>query len=224
MASSSPFQAFRTFLSSDTWKKSPSWWNGWRWTVARDALSYGVFFAAFDMTRRIGLRVKAFFSGDIQLDWNNFIFLDPPPSSTPSDISGGLITSPPSSQTEPPTKARVAQAITIVTGGVTASVLAEIAGRPFRTCQKLMTGNLDRGVAPGGQLVQRPNPVFETLRTQGLRPFFVRGDMPVLKPAGPPLPLGGRMKRIGTRFMWRMAAVGPWGFGFLVWAWVGGEV
>lgn len=30
-------QAVRSFLSSETWHKNPSWWTGWRWTVARDA-------------------------------------------------------------------------------------------------------------------------------------------------------------------------------------------
>lgn len=34
---SSPVQALRNFLSSETWVKSPGWWSGWRWTVARDA-------------------------------------------------------------------------------------------------------------------------------------------------------------------------------------------
>lgn len=32
-----PAIAIRNFLSSETWRKSRSWWSGWRWTVARDA-------------------------------------------------------------------------------------------------------------------------------------------------------------------------------------------
>lgn len=32
-----PVQALREFLSSDSWRRPPSWWAGWRWTVARDA-------------------------------------------------------------------------------------------------------------------------------------------------------------------------------------------
>lgn len=34
---SNPAIALREFLSSETWRKSKSWWSGWRWTVARDA-------------------------------------------------------------------------------------------------------------------------------------------------------------------------------------------
>lgn len=34
---SSPLQAIKNFLSSDRWKKNPSWWTGWRWSVGRDA-------------------------------------------------------------------------------------------------------------------------------------------------------------------------------------------
>jgi cyanate permease len=37
-------------------------------------------------------------------------------------------------------------------------------------------------------------------------------------------PLDGRLTGALKRVGWRMAAVGPWGFGFLVWAYVGGEV
>jgi len=39
-------------------------------------LSYSVFFAAFDMSRRVGLRVKALSGGDTQSDWNNILVLD----------------------------------------------------------------------------------------------------------------------------------------------------
>jgi hypothetical protein len=34
---SSPLQAVKNFLSTETWTKSPSWWTGWRWSVGRDA-------------------------------------------------------------------------------------------------------------------------------------------------------------------------------------------
>lgn len=34
---SSPYQAVKNFLSSERWRKSPSWWTGWRWTAGRDA-------------------------------------------------------------------------------------------------------------------------------------------------------------------------------------------
>ena len=34
---SSPLQALKNFLSTETWTKNPSWWTGWRWSVGRDA-------------------------------------------------------------------------------------------------------------------------------------------------------------------------------------------
>jgi hypothetical protein len=164
-------------------------------------LSYGVFFAAFDITRRCGLRMKALFGGSTNPEWNNILTITRPGDDTPSDIPKST-----------PTRARVAQATTIVAGGITASVLAELAGRPFRTCQRLMT---ERNNSPG--LLSKGNPVIEMYRTQGLRPFLRKdGANAIIRQRG----VGQMVKRLG----WRLAAVGPWGFGFLVWAWVGGEV
>ena len=34
---SSPAEVIRNFFASERWSRSPSWWAGWRWTVARDA-------------------------------------------------------------------------------------------------------------------------------------------------------------------------------------------
>jgi len=169
----------------------------------RYSLSYGVFFAAFDITRRCGLRAKALFGGSANPEWQNII-----------SISSSTSTSKSSEDTATPTRARVAQASTIVAGGITASILAEIAGRPFRTCQRLMTQS-----ASSPAFLTRGNPVFEMYKAQGLRPFF-RKDA-----AGVQTTMGNRgVRSLVKRLGWRMAAVGPWGFGFLVWAWVGGEV
>lgn len=63
------------------------------------------------------------------------------------------------------------------------------------------------------------HPVMEVYRNKGFRPF-VFPDTPVQLEAVVQNRLGRVLKRVG----WRLAAVGPWGFGFLVWAWVGGEV
>ncbi|EIW73170.1 hypothetical protein M231_07448 [Tremella mesenterica] len=228
---SSPLQAIRNFLSTQTWQRSHSWWSGWRWVVARDALSYGTFFAAFDMTRRVGLRVKAFFGGGIQPDWENFIILDTP--TAPSNIASSSTTTPfPSSRlpvkadpSSAPTVARVAQAATIVSGGIVASLLAEMIGRPFRACQKIMhSANSDISYPPSSSSISfRRHPVYYTYRTQGLRPFLHPDDPPSSKISGSQIH-EIRFRRALTRVGWRLAAVGPWGFGFLVWAWVGGEV
>lgn len=169
------------------------------------SLSYGVFFAAFDVTRRCGLRAKALFGGSANPEWQNIISI-----SSSSDNSGSSS----STATPTPTRARVAQASTIVAGGITASILAEVAGRPFRTCQRLMTQSEN---SPA--FLTRGNPVFEMYKAQGLRPFFRKDGAGALPPSSQ-RGVGQMVKRLG----WRMAAVGPWGFGFLVWAWVGGEV
>lgn len=176
------------------------------------SLSYGVFFASFDVTRRCGLRVKAFFGGQPDSHWDNFVSLTEQsassPSSSPSD--------PDPRPAGTPTRARVAQATTIVAGGVTASILAEIAGRPFRTCQRLMTERA--GVT--NSAVSARNPIIEVYKTHGIRPFFRKDG--AVSPAASPSERG--IGRMAKRFGWRLAAVGPWGAGFLVWAWVGGEI
>lgn len=171
-------------------------------------VSYGVFFASFDVTRRCGLRVKALFGGQSDPTWSKIISFTsnhPPTYSSSSD-----------SPSQTPTRARVAQATTIVGGGITASILADIVGRPFRTCQRLMTEHH----ADAGRSVIRRNPVLEMYKTQGLRPFFRKPGAQEAVSKTVEKGLG----RMISRFGWRLAAVGPWGAGFLVWAWVGGEV
>jgi hypothetical protein len=236
--------------------------------MADSSVSYGVFFATFDVTRRLGLRVKALFGGQIQPGWDNFVsidFHDTPASNLPSSAKLPTYRAdaslPPS---ETPTRARVAQAVTIVSGGVTASILAELAGRPFRTCQRVMTAHKaslslpsDSPVPPSSALSSsqpasvstRPltkttgnmnswqNPIYELYRREGLRPFFHREvyiqpiSANALDATGATVAAGelektmkSRMKRVAMRVGWRVAAVGPWGLGFLCWSWAGGEL
>jgi hypothetical protein len=167
-------------------------------------VSYSCFFAAFDMTRRMGLRVKAFFGGGVQNDWGNFITLGFPTS--------------PAEPSSTPAVARVAQATTIVTGGVIASLAAEMAGRPFKACQRMM-----QQAKQSGSSTRSFEPIVQTYRTQGLRPFLhpKDGSSPTYSTSAS---LDSRLRRSLKRVGWRLAAVGPWGMGFLVWAWVGGEV
>ena len=175
---------------------------------SRPRISYSVFFAAFDMTRRVGLRVKAFFGGDVQNDWSNVVVLNHLERRTGDSKAA-------------PTRARVAQATTIVAGGVAASLAAEVAGRPIRACQKLM----QQALAPEFT-AWRLHPVIHTLRTRGIRPFF-RPDQPQLtsmRAAEKGMMRESVMMRMIKRVRWRIVAVGPWGLGFLVWSYVGGEV
>ena len=156
------------------------------------------------MTRRVGLRVKAFFGVNTQTERSNVVILDVPQQRTRESKAV-------------PTRARAAQAATIVAGGVAASLAAEVAGRPIKACQKIMQQ------APSPNVTAwRPNPVIHALRTQGLRPFL-RPDQP--QPSLASSTEKGRvMTRMVKRIGWRMVAVGPWGLGFLAWSFVSGEV
>ncbi|ODO06479.1 hypothetical protein L198_01711 [Cryptococcus wingfieldii CBS 7118] len=261
-SSVTPVQAIKNFFSDDAWRRNRNWWIGWRWAVSRDALSYSCFFATFDVTRRVGLRVKGMFGGNIEHDWDNIFILDfdgnahddsisspsPPPS---NNTSSSLPTyRPTGDQPQAPTLARVAQAATIVTGGVLASLLAQAAGRPFRECQRIM--QLDdrewaRRAAKGEMMARRPHfwqallkprpgarphPILNTLQTKGLRPFirsegeFKSAQMKreLAQEAQAQGKLRGMVGTVVKRVGWRVASVGPWGCGFLVWAWIGGEV
>lgn len=174
----------------------------WR-TSLTFSLSYSVFFAAFDITRRAGLRVKALFGGPVSTEYKDFLAF----ALSDKEVH----------HEDTPTLARVAQATTIVTGGVTASLAAEMAGRPFRTCQRIMqTAKSNPTSYPRGS-----NPILEAYRTRGWRQFVYSEESMQVKLD---LLAQSKLQRGLKRMGWRLAAVGPWGFGFLVWAWVGGEV
>lgn len=162
-----------------------------------------MFFAAFDITRRAGLRVKAMFGGPVSTHYKDFLAF--------------AFSEKEAHHEDTPTAARVAQATTIVVGGVTASLAAEMAGRPFKVCQKIMQSVKSNPTTyPPGY-----NPILEAYRTRGWR-HFIRTDTAVQSKIDS---IGqSRLRRGFNRMGWRLAAVGPWGFGFLVWAWVGGEV
>lgn len=169
-----------------------------------------MFFAVFDVTRRVGLRVKAFFGGPTSASYHDILSFTVPDSPAAKRQEAD--------RQATPTIARVAQAITIVAGGVSASLAAEYAGRPFRTCQRIIQA---AKATPGPRIPLAQHPVLELYRARGFRPFL-RPDEPLQ--TSPELLQQSRLQRGLKRVGWRLAAVGPWGFGFLVWAWVGGEV
>lgn len=215
-------------------------WQGAKWTVSRDAIAYGVFFAAFDISRRTGLAVKAM---------------------TTERVTGRKMVSsddvvPAAGQTtSAPTSARLAQAVCLVTGGISASLLAEYVSRPFRILedawktQERTASGLSFKPSPShgsaktgrtqpfnGKQVRPRRLVAELYRHQGLRGFFRNpAELHPLKPRHPAGSSGDRMElatatsrsRITQRLSrlgWRLVGVGPWGFGFLVFAYLGGEV
>ncbi len=193
-------------------------WRGVRWGIARDGVSYAVFFAAFDGSRRTGLEVKK------MMMWRD------PLSDSKDTVAIG---NGEASLTSAPTSARLAQATTLVFGGISASLLAEFTSRPFRKLESFSRRKEAR--APGLEFSAHPNrgivrPFNRTggvinmtgrlIKEQGWKSLF-------RNPAGLSRPtekgwqkVSGKMSRLG----WRFAGVAPWGLGFLVFAYVGGEV
>lgn len=122
-----------------------------------------------------------------------------------------------------PTAARVAQAVTIVLGGITAASVAEVSGRPFRNARRVaMRAQFERNNLPSGTPVEfrLKYPVLSYYRTCGLKGFF-KTDKP---PQAPAKGFTGKALRVLSRIGWRLAAMGPWGAGFLIYSYVGGEV
>lgn len=217
-------------------------WQGVKWTISRDAVAYGVFFAAFDISRRAGLEVKVIVSERIAAKHNTGqVFVqDADTGNTP----------------KAPTSARIAQAACLVTGGVSASILAEYASRPFRILEEVAKIQKRVALASGLKLTGNPPTsamtmksvnapseiktsklMTEMYRRQGVRGFFqnpaefhtahlhpelqkeqarMTANVSKASKANKGLALG----RLG----WRLVGVAPWGFGFLVYAYLGGEV
>lgn len=200
-------------------------WQGVRWVMARDALGYGLFFASFDVSRRAGLAVKA--------------WLTPIEKRTLSPkVAADTMNSEPSA----PTSARIAQALCLVTGGISASFLAEFVGRPIRRIEDLYKAKERQ--ATGLHFASRPTRgavkpfsagsdriVLNTLREHGVSWFFrspAEYQGPVARQEANKTgqtvvkrtTIGARLQRFG----WRLIGVGPWGFGFVVFAYLGGEI
>ncbi|KAJ9096812.1 hypothetical protein QFC21_005083 [Naganishia friedmannii] len=200
-------------------------WQGVRWVIARDAVGYGLFFASFDVSRRAGLAVKA--------------WLTPVERRTlaPKEAADAMHPEPLA-----PTSARIAQALCLVTGGISASFLAEFIGRPIRRTEDLykarerQASGLHFASHPTRGVVKPFNSASErivtnALREHGLRYFFrspaeYHGPVALqeARKTGQTVvtnrTIPARLQRLG----WRLIGVGPWGFGFLIFAYLGGEV
>lgn len=192
-------------------------------------IAYGVFFGAFDISRRVGLGAKGWL--------------------TARDASlNGAIYHPDGNQ-RAPTKARIAQAGCLITGGITASLLAEYVSRPFRKMESVIkkrerqsSGLEFKGRSPGvggvmkayGGTVGSSSSLassyraFQELRqTQGLRSLFQNEAASTINKRSPEylaLPRRTKVAMAAGRLGWKLVGVGPWGFGFLVFAYLGGEV
>lgn len=201
--------------------------------MVRDAIGYALFFSTFDIFRRTGLAVKAWLTPEDQL-----VLV----GSEYGRVGTGEIVDEFGLHPKAPTRARLAQAACLVTGGITASFLAEFATRPMRKIEDLAKTKQKR--APGLEFKARPTRIrglvrpFQasvlpmirsTYRSEGLGAFFrnpAELHTPLTDKAGGKMSTGSvrgvrmRLKRFG----WRLVGVGPMGVAFFIFAYVGGEV
>ncbi|CED82172.1 Mitochondrial carrier domain [Phaffia rhodozyma] len=205
-------------------------WQGWRWGAAKDAVGYGLFFATFDTSRRLALhvrhlieatqsdasrsvdvventspKVKAFFGIEDRTrrkstDKNHSRVDDEDP-----EEEGGL-------GYEGSKWARVGQATVLILFPIVSTSNTSLAPPPI---QPLRTHRTQRVIKPTWEAsLPRAIPLItKTWKKKGPKYFF--GPQ-----KGENLGGGGPWKRFG----WRLVGVAPWGCGFLVFAWVGGEV
>ncbi|KAJ9104054.1 hypothetical protein QFC19_004188 [Naganishia cerealis] len=200
-------------------------WHGVRWVISRDAVGYGLFFASFDVSRRAGLAVKAWLTPVERR------------TLTPKDAAKTLNPEPLA-----PTSARIAQALCLVTGGISASFLAEFIGRPIRRIEDLYKAKERQ--ASGLHFTSHPTTgavkpfnsgseriVRNALREHGVSYFFRsaadhHGPVALQEARKTGQTVAKRLTAAARlqRFGWRLIGVGPWGFGFLVFAYLGGEI
>lgn len=182
-------------------------WDGWGWGFAKDVCGeytesqsfvhiqtillqgFAIFFAIFDVTRRVAAHTKA-----IAQDFAGRI--DNPDGRT-NDILRRHIP-------------RVAHATTLVSGGVIAGLAYELSSRPWDIARKAVRIDQIDAIA-GGTQHSFVYIVLQKLRTDGLFSFFentshVHQDKSMS-------PLRRSLLSLGRT----IARVGPWGVGFLVW-------
>ncbi|KAI0065485.1 hypothetical protein BV25DRAFT_1850911 [Artomyces pyxidatus] len=163
-------------------------WDGWGWGLAKDVGGFSVFFAIFEVTRRVA---ATFTSASQDLLGSNH----------PADGRATRI------RRHTP---RVVHGITLVSGGVVAGLAYEFISRPFDVARRLVY--LDR-IESATQHTSRHYLVgilARHLRDHGMLSLF---RDPAAAIQGKPIgPQSRRQMAFKT-----LARVGPWGVGFLVW-------
>lgn len=164
-------------------------WNGWGWGLAKDVCGFSVFFAIFEVTRRLSTELKVLSVGLLQ----PFTVANERPTSIQRNLP------------------RIVHGVTLVAGGVSAGLAYEVVCRPWDEARRL--AHLDRLQSA---TVHRPrhhlfNLMTRKMRDDGLLSFFrgATGHDERL-----PMSLGRQRLLALARTLGR---VGPWGVGFLVW-------
>lgn len=145
--------------------------------MVRDAIGYAFFFSTFDVSRRVGLAVKAWLTPNEQLVLvgNNYNFNNNALSDVGS--ASGEIVDEYGLHPKAPTRARLAQAACLVTGGISASFLAEYATRPIRKIEDL--AKLKNTRAPGLEFKAQAH--ANPSRIRGLVRPFQSGVLPLMR-------------------------------------------
>lgn len=89
-------------------------WDGWRWGLGKDICGFAVFFAIFDLTRRVALAAKLRSQKFVESTRITYFAGEQPRRHTP----------------------RVVHATTLVTGGVVAGLAYEMTSRPWDAARK----------------------------------------------------------------------------------------
>ncbi|KAI0306545.1 hypothetical protein B0F90DRAFT_1623031 [Multifurca ochricompacta] len=164
-------------------------WSGWGWGLAKDVCGFSVFFAIFDVTRRVATELKVFSLGLVQ----------------PFKVANGQ---PTTVQRNLP---RIVHGVSLVAGGVAAGLAYEIVCRPWDVARKL--AHLDRARSatahrPRGCLI---NILAQKVHDDGLLSFFRN----TANQEDRMVNSRGRQRLLAVART--LGRVGPWGVGFLVW-------
>ncbi|KAF8329791.1 uncharacterized protein EI90DRAFT_3155208 [Cantharellus anzutake] len=186
-------------------------WEGWGWGCAKDVLGFGLFFATFDVFRRLALQASTLVDRRHTIDDTN-------------------------DRNKFSTSARVAQGSVLVLGGALAGIGYEVICRPIDNVRReLHTQQLTRNSYLKKSSVLRthyiPPLILLTkhiLKTQGLRGLFsppqafhvAETSSSVEKSLSNPKSWSSRLYFVLRTF----ARVGPWGVGFLVWQGISREI
>ncbi|KAI4517627.1 hypothetical protein K523DRAFT_308902 [Schizophyllum commune Tattone D] len=122
-------------------------WDGWGWGCAKDICGYGVFFAIFEITRRVSTWTAAWAPRAYRGYAN-----DDAKTKTEHNLS------------------RTVHAVTLVTGGVIAGLAYEIVSRPFDVARRLvLRDRFDKGSDHSPSRV-----ILRKVRKEGIGHFFKR--------------------------------------------------
>ncbi|KIY43626.1 hypothetical protein FISHEDRAFT_19685, partial [Fistulina hepatica ATCC 64428] len=121
-------------------------WDGWGWGFAKDVCGYAVFFAIFEVTRRVSLWAK-----DCAQKISRWQDHDEPPN-----------------RVVPRHFPRTVHALTLVTGGMFAGYAYEVVCRPWDAARRTL--ELDRITNPGHSSPSAA--LLRIVRQEGFSPFF----------------------------------------------------